>query len=115
VQFNGDTATNYNGHALFGDGASASASSSGSLNGMNLSYTSSTTYPSSLVVDLLDYANVNKNKTVRSLTGGDNNGSGYILLYSGLWQSTSAISSISIYPETGNFAQYSSFALYGVK
>jgi hypothetical protein len=115
AQFNGDTASNYNGHALFGDGGSASASSSGSINGMNLSYTSSTTYPSALVADVLDYSATTKNKVVRSLTGGDNNGSGYILMYSGLWQSTSAINSITIYPESGSFSQYAQFSLYGIR
>jgi hypothetical protein len=40
----------------------------------------------------------------------------YIRFMSGLWMSTSAISSITLYPQpTGSLAQYSSFALYGIK
>ena len=67
------------------------------------------------VLDILDYADTNKYKTWRALTGGDRNGSGYITLSSGLYQSTSAISSITLSFNNGNAAQYSHFALYGIK
>ena len=74
------------------------------------------------VIDILDYANTNKFKTVRALTGDDNNNStnyGYISLSSSLWRSTSAITSLTFDQEssssTTNFVQYSSFALYGIK
>ena len=70
-----------------------------------------------IVIDLLDYSNTNKYKTLRSLGGWDANGSGRIILNSGLWgNSGSAISSIDIVTSTGNnFVQYSTFALYGIK
>ena len=67
------------------------------------------------VIDILDYANTNKYKTYRSLTGGDANGSGQVLLRSSNWRSTSAVTSMTLYPGVGNFTQYSSFALYGIK
>ena len=46
-----------------------------------------------------------------------NNSSGYGLgtMGAGLWQSTSAISSITCYPPAGSWATYSSFYLYGIK
>jgi hypothetical protein len=69
-----------------------------------------------VVIDMLDYANTNKNKTVRYLGGQDQNGSGEIILGSGLWTSTNAINQIDITSFTGNsFVQYSQFALYGIK
>jgi hypothetical protein len=40
---------------------------------------------------------------------------GQINLRSGLWTSTSAITSIKLYSEANNLAQYSSFALYGIR
>jgi hypothetical protein len=40
---------------------------------------------------------------------------GEAFFMSSLWMSTSAITSIKLYPNTGNWAQYSHFALYGIK
>ena len=38
----------------------------------------------------------------------------YMTLIAGLWSNTAAITSIGISPGSGNFAQYSTFSLYGV-
>jgi hypothetical protein len=91
-------------YARIGDGTIGGATGSGGQFGAG-------------VIDILDYASANKNKTVRGLIGVDENGAGRIGLGSGLWQNSStAISSISITPQAGTlFLQYSSFALYGIK
>ena len=70
-----------------------------------------------MIVDILDYENTNKNKTIRSLAGLDLNGSGgRIEFCSSLWMSSAAITSVKVDNFAGgNIAQYSSFALYGVK
>ena len=121
ARFNGDTASNYAWHLLQGNGTAASAQGAASAtyamitpNGVP---SASRSGWGAYVIDILDYTNTSKYKTVRTLGGDDDNGSGYINLTSGLWQSTSAISSIVFYPEVGfgDFAQYSSFALYGIK
>jgi hypothetical protein len=67
------------------------------------------------IVDILDYTNTGRHKTLRALGGYDANGSGWIWMTSGLWKNTSAITSIKLYAESGNIAEYSSFALYGIK
>ena len=67
------------------------------------------------VIDILDYADTNKNRVVRALAGWDGNGDGEIALSSVLQTSTTALSSFTITPNTGSFVQYSSFALYGIK
>jgi hypothetical protein len=67
------------------------------------------------VIDILDYANTNKNKVTRTLAGNDRNGSGDIALFSELFDTTAAINAVNLSLEIGNFAQYSSFALYGIK
>jgi hypothetical protein len=112
-----DTGANYSRHSLYGNGAAAAAYGAASVNqyviggldtGMN------TTNPYVCVIDLLNYTSTNMYKTVRSLSGTDRNGSGEIGLHSGVWMSTSAINIISIL-SSGTYAQYSSFALYGVK
>ena len=115
-RFNSDTGSNYAWHRLLGDGTSTVADAVSTTTSMNIgrSGTSASNFAGG-VFDLLDYANTNKYKTARSLYGTDGNGSGAIFLGSGLWQSTSAVSTITITSAAGNFDQYSSFALYGIK
>jgi hypothetical protein len=120
MRYNSDSGTNYYAvHALEGNGTSASAYADSTNNRNIPGYVSAGSATASVfgteIIDILDYGNTNKYKTFRSLGGVDVNGSGYISLRSGLWLSTSAISSISFFPDGGNFAQYSSFALYGIK
>jgi hypothetical protein len=67
------------------------------------------------VLDILDYSNTNKYKTLRALDAGDSNGSGNMEILSNLWMNTAAITSITLTLDSGNFTQYSSFALYGIK
>ena len=120
IRFNGDTGNNYALHRLEGNGSSASASASTTRNniailtGAGFASTASTFGAS--IVDVLDYTSTNKAKTTRALSGSDRNGSGGIELDSGLWFATpAAITSINIYPSSGTIAQYSQFALFGVK
>lgn len=118
--FNSDTGSNYAWHILFGNGGGAAAGASSSTTSFlsgRMSYANASASIFGVgVVDILDYANVNKYKTVRILTGTDENGAGIVLLNSGLWQNNSAITSFKLTPGAGgNFAQYSHFALYGIK
>ena len=118
MQFNGDTAANYAWHRLIGNGSSVSADG---YSGQNYGLTapsgapSTSNNPSPGVIDILDYADTNKFKTVRSLGGSDANGNGSIIFQSSLWRSTSAITSIKMETGSGNYNQYSHFALYGIK
>jgi hypothetical protein len=68
------------------------------------------------VCDILDYADTNKYKTVRTLTGRDFNGSGDVRLHSTNWRNTATVTSIKVSDSSGaNLAQYTSVALYGIK
>jgi hypothetical protein len=118
--FNGDTATNYDNHRLVGDGGGTATA--GALTGTSINYLGYTSRNgdtnnfTASVVDILDYANTSKFKTLRTLSGSDYNGSGYVQLWSGLWRSTAAISSMTLYPDgAASWTQFSTFALYGVK
>jgi hypothetical protein len=114
VAFNGNTTTtDYYYHRLQGDGSTTNAAA-GNIRRL-LDNGGSSTYFQGAVIDFLDYANTNKFKTTRALAGYDANGSGTISLTSNLWKYTNAIDSITLTPDTGNFVQYSSFALYGIK
>lgn len=119
LQFNSDTGTNYADHRLEANGATAytdrNTSAVRAVSGLQAGSTTGANIFGGSVIDVLDYASVNKYKTIRALSGIDNNGSGNVSFGSGLWMSTSAISSITVIPENTSFAQYSSFALYGIK
>lgn len=118
LRCNSDTGSNYSWHELSGNGSTVGAGAGANASGIYVGYASNTTtntYPSPFVIDILDYANTNKYKTIRSLNGNDLNGSGWAILYSGSWRSTSAVSSITLYLNSGNYNTYSHFALYGIK
>ena len=119
---NSDTGANYTWHRLYGSGSGSGSNDQGTSQNNTLSaianYNSSVNnIYSASVLDIIDYANTNKYKTLTSLGGYDANGSGYISYVSGLWMNTAAISNIKIYPldNSYNWRQYSSFALYGIK
>ena len=114
ITLNGSTAQTRS-HFLYGFGASAGAGDTTSNWFTVQAGTSSTTFYA-MVIDILDYADTNKYKTARILSGVDFNGSGCVALSSSYYATTSAVSSLSIQPAGGNnFTQYSSFALYGIK
>lgn len=119
LQANSDTANNYNAHNLNGNGSTYSSSY---YNAETFGYfgisTGGGSTPSSLpftgvIIDILDYADTNKYKTVRGLCGYDGNGFGGVNYASGAWRSTSAITSLKLYSNY-NLTQYSHFALYGI-
>ena len=123
LNFNSDSGTNYTDHQLYGDGSNAVATGDGpSLTTIYVQKDSARTGAGAgifgaTVMDILDYSNTNKYKTVRWLAGIDANTASTqfrITLGSGLWMSSSAISSIVL---TGaySYAQNSQFALYGIK
>ena len=120
VTLNSDSGSNYSRHRLIGNGASIDASGAASsayigifdANGLQ---TGTASVFGAFVIDVLDYANTSKNKTIRVLSGNDNNGSGQVGLSSGAWLSTTATSTLTFVMSSGNIAEFSSFALYGIK
>jgi len=123
IRFNSDSGSVYTGHTLYGNGTSASALAAIS---QTYGWALRTSIPTSAITasvfggficDILDYASTSKQKTLRTLAGADANGSGDVELCSALWfpSTIAAITTIDITDESANFAQYSSFALYGIK
>lgn len=123
MRVNADTGSSYSWHRLYGFGVGSGGTDTGATQTyMNVAQMAGGTVNNSLgfgaiVIDILDYTSTTKNKTVRSLSGYDDNGQGAIEFASGAWyNSSTAISSITLLPLIGtNIAQYSQFALYGVK
>ncbi len=121
INFNGVTTTSYSSHILGGNGSITYSYGAGSNSaifaylGIPAANATANVFDA-MVIDVLDYANTNKNKTTRLLHGWDGNGNGDVELVSGGFYDTTAISSISIAPRYGTlFTQYSQFALYGIR
>jgi hypothetical protein len=119
MRINGETGSFYSDHHLGGDGSTtyAYAASTQTTIGLNdiAAATNTASAFSALVMDILDYKDTSKYKTTRGLLGREFNGTGQLELNSGLYQKTTAITSIEFYPGANNFAQYTQFALYGIK
>jgi hypothetical protein len=116
---NGDTGSNYSYHFVYGDGSAVAASASSSVASMKVAYGSASTALASTnavnIVDLLDYQDTNKYKTIRSLSGLDVNGSGgFAQLSSGSWRSTAAVSTLTL-TLANNYTTATQIALYGIK
>jgi len=119
---NSDTQGQRATHFLRGNGSAASAGNGlGATNEGNYVILAEPSQWGSAIVDILDYASTNKNKTSRVLSGFDGNGSGNILLSSVLHvtNGTTAVSSVGMditqYGSGAKFVVGSTFALYGIK
>lgn len=115
AQFNSDTGSNYTEHYLYGNGSTTVASGGNNLTKIATFYAYDSTGTTNFapgIFDILDYADTNKYKTVRGITGpADKN---LVVFRSSLWRSTSAITSVT-FTTTGTIKQYSQIALYGIK
>jgi hypothetical protein len=124
VRVNTDSGMSYTVHYVQGNGTTATSAglATGTLNyglvGFLPQSASLASAYNGTIIDILDYTDTSKNKTIRSLSGEDVNGTGGdIRLSSVLWTSTSAITQLDFICNTGGNAisQYSSFTLYGIK
>lgn len=119
LRVNSDSGSNYSRRSLYGDGTSAGTQAGASQTEIRAAFEMRDGFTANcfcaLIVDVLDYANTNKYKTVRAFSGFDTNGLGYSTLGSGLWMNTNATTSLTFTPEVGNFKEYSTLALYGIK
>jgi hypothetical protein len=117
LSFNSDTTgTNYYRHTVRGNGSSADTPTGNDnivVSSISTNFDAANLFGTG-VIDILDYGNANKFKTVRILSGIDYNGSGFVQLESMLWKNTAAITSITC-TQNSNWASGSRFALYGIK
>lgn len=122
VRPNDDSGSNYAIHSLRGDGSTVTADGyTAQPQGLPWaaavrSGSSNTNTYGVMILDIHDYASTTKYKTLRMFSGGDVNGTGGVVsLDSALWQSTSAITSLTLRADYTAFASNTQFALYGIK
>ena len=123
LRFNGDAATNYTWHWLEAGGTNlvsegftsrtyARVEEVSTNSGGTLSWTP-------IIIDILDFNNTSKNKTVRFIYGHPQTqgGSRVVSLSSSVWMSTSAITSLTLdfTLSANNYTAGSRLSLYGVK
>jgi hypothetical protein len=112
MTFNGVGGTSYSGHRLLGNGSSLSANNRPSSSSMFIGLVDGNQFTAG-IIDILDVYE-DKNKTVRSFEGAD----GFareVMLCSGLFMSTQAITSTTLFPGLNNYGIGSRFSLYGIR
>lgn len=117
MYFNSDsTITNYYTRWLEGSGASAT---SANYNANYMGYVGDSTYTASTFsnddIYIPNYAGSNSKSFGVDNVNENNATTAYTHLTALRWTGTAAITQITLYPNSGSFAQYSTFYLYGIK
>jgi len=117
MTFNNSGGTNYAYHTLSGNGTTAAATGYANQAGIDVNTGgngTSSTQPTVAIIDIHDYASTTNYKTARIFCGTDKNGTGgAVNLNSGVWKSTSAITTLTL--AGGSFSSGTTLALYGIK
>jgi hypothetical protein len=114
LQYNSDTGSNYSNTTLRGNGTTASSTRGSNTTGARFSDSSSptTTTSNTAIIHIMNYANTTTYKTNISRS---NNASTGIDAMVTLWRNTAAITSVKVYPASGNMATGTIATLYGIK
>ena len=118
IRFNSDTGSNYSTTLLQGNGSTATssrASSQSSITILSKNIGFDTSYLTTGIVNIQNYANTSSYKTVLSRTNVVRASVGEAAAYAGTWRSTAAITSLTIISDGGTYAAGSVFTLYGIK
>jgi hypothetical protein len=120
LRFNGDSGTNYGWHYIAGPGSTPTSGYSATQTGVFVGRMSGNTSAASnfgaAVCDIVDAFSGNKYKVTRMLGGEQDPSYNQVLLTSGMWANTAAISTITLFSnQGGSLAANSRFSLYGVR
>lgn len=110
MRLNGDTGANYSWVVMRGTGSAAQSQAYTGQTYTTVGWTSNS-IPSPSRISIFDYASTSKFKS--ALSRGDEV-DGYVNAWANLWSSNSAVTSITLFNEAGNFSAASTFTLYGI-
>lgn len=121
LQFNGDTGANYNSEtlAIFSTGAPTSVQNVGTTAMVGTGIAAATApvgAAGNALINILDYRGTTFNKTTNWIGGETKaNSAGNIIAWTGYgeWKSTSAITSVKVFPAAGAFVDNTVVSLYG--
>jgi len=119
LKFNGSTSS-YTSKLLEGTGSAAASNNYSGLTDMPIGQAEPSNFTANTFMNTQIYISnyaLSNFKPVSSDSVSENNATeAYAAVFAGLWSSTAAITSISLFPRGGdNWAQYSSATLYGIK
>lgn len=114
LRFNGDTATNYSWTYIAGNGSGATSSSAPTQSRIYCDYFYNSSNPSLIDINVFNYSSTTVNKTALVQNASDQNGSGQSVAVVGLWRSTTAINSITLYT-TNAMVTGTTVTIYGIK
>ena len=121
IRFNGSSAGNYSMRYVAGDGTAASSSSTSAVSaiygyGSNDWSTATANTFSNAEIYIPNYGSSNAKSLSLDGVIENNATASFVALTAGLWSLTSAINQITIIAlSSGNFVQYSTATLYGIK
>jgi hypothetical protein len=118
LRVNGDTGLNYSRHFIATQGANGLITAQTSQGGFNIGPTNGTdtTQPNLAIIDIHNYQAVGPSKTIRFLSGvARAQASNSITIGGGMWNSSAAITSVTLVLSSGNFSTNSTMSLYGIK
>ena len=114
IRFNSDTDSNYSATYIYGNGTAAGSDRYSSQTFIPVNYVAAveTNFNHNSIINIQNYSNSTTYKTVLARS---NNAATATDAAVGLWRSTSAITSIEYYLNSGSWATGSTFTLYGIK
>jgi hypothetical protein len=112
-RINGDSSSLYSETVLYGDGSSAQSFRLTGATQWELRPTWSATQPLFFDINLFNYRG-STNKTALIAYANDRNGTGEVNRQVNLYRSTSAITSLSIFPNGANWSTGTTATLYGI-
>lgn len=115
LRFNGDTGSNYTSVYMAATASTTSTSTlaAGTSMSMQANGAGNSSFVSSLLIHVLDYAATDKHKMVLSHSNAKDNAS-VLEQFAGRWASTAAITSLSLQGGTSQFGASTTATLYGI-
>lgn len=115
IRYNSDLSTNFSYVRVTGDGSTASYTSGTSQNRIFVAdaVPGAADVWGIVIVDIVDYSGSQRKTSLISVAG-DRNGSGIVASQAALWRSTSAISTIRLFPDIENFGTGTTATLFGI-
>jgi hypothetical protein len=113
VRFNGDTGNNYSYTRLYGTGSAAASDRSSNISSMQLE-DPGTAFNSQFIVARGQIQNYSNSTTYKTMLGRGDEVTNVTMATSNLWRNTAAVTSVTIFTPSNNFAIGSTFTLYGI-